>query len=156
MQVKHGDRTLIEARAVAEPAEDVITDDYYARLAQIRLSREATDLRVASPVPTEVIVDGTDVGRLVECAIRHPSHLMRNMVLSAIWNHPETFRQIFEFGLRAPPAYQEIRDIVAEALAQHAAATEAPTAPAGENSAGEKPLLPRMPLPAHLQNRARK
>src|SRR5471030_281018 len=98
MQVKHGGRTLIEARAVAEPAEDVISDDYYARLAQIRLTREPTDRRVTSETPTEIFLDGTDTGRLVECAIRHPSHLMRNVVVAAIWNHPETFRQLFEFG----------------------------------------------------------
>ena len=96
-----------------------------------------------------MILDGADVGRLVECAVRHGNPNMRHAVLAAIYNDPDAFRQLFEFGLRAPEAYREIREIVAEALAKRAAATEAPAA--GEGSG----LLPRMPLPAHLRDRAR-
>ena len=150
MRVKFGDRTLVEARANAEPADDLITDDYYAQLQQIRLTRDPTDHRIQSSASAEIILDGTDIGRLVECAIRHPSPQMRNVVLATIWNHPEAFRLIFEFGLNAPEAFQEIRKIVADALANHAAGSEAPAA------SGDKPLLPRMPLPAHLRDRARK
>ena len=43
---------------------------------------------------TEITLDGNDVGKLVECAIRHPSPNMRYAVLAAIWNHPDSFRQI--------------------------------------------------------------
>jgi hypothetical protein len=39
----------------------------------------------------EVMLDGNDVTKLVECAVRHH-------VLTAIWNHPDSFRQIFQFG----------------------------------------------------------
>ena len=56
-------------------------------------------------------LDGNDVARLVECAIRHPTPNMRHAVLAAIWNHPDSFRQIFQFGLNAPPAFPEIRRI---------------------------------------------
>jgi hypothetical protein len=69
--------------------------------------------------------------------------------MAAIWNHPDTFRQIFRFSLTAPAAFTEIRKIVAEELANHASAPEASAAnravPSGET------LLPRMPLPAHLR-----
>jgi hypothetical protein len=96
------------------------------------------------------VLDGTDVARLVECAVRHANFNMRNAVAAAIWNHPEMFRQIFEFGLNAPEAFREIREIVADALAKHGPVSEIPAA------GKEKALLPRMPLPAHLQDRAKK
>lgn len=150
MRVRSGDRTLLDARANAEAIEDVITADYYAQLSQIRLARDPTDQRARTAGEPDVILDGTDVGRLVECAIRHPNLDMRNAVMAAIWNHPEMFRQLFEFGLDAPEAFQEIRRIVAEALAKRTAASEAAT------TSSKKPLLPRMPLPAHLQDRERK
>ena len=71
---------------------------------------------------------------------------MRYGVLAAIWNHPDSFRQIFAFGLRAPEEFAEIRKTVAEELAKSAGAQEA----AASNS-GAKPLLPLMPPPAHLK-----
>jgi hypothetical protein len=100
--------------------------------------------------PIEVTLDGNDVATLVECAIRHPTPNMRYAVLAAIWNHPDSFRQILRFGLNAPPGSPEIRKIVAEEIDKGAPASE-PGAerikPAGET------LLPRMPLPAHLRDR---
>src|SRR5436305_2315757 len=116
MRVRSGDRTLVEARAAAEPAEDMLTHDYYAQLPQIRLTRDLTNHRAQSEAAAEVILDGPDVRRLVECAIRHPNLYMRNAVAAAIWNDPEMFRQIFEFGLNAPVAFSEIRKNVADAL----------------------------------------
>ena len=61
--------------------------------------------------------------KLVECAIRHPTANMRYAVLAAIWNHPDSFRQIFQFGLTAPLGLPEIRKIVAEELDKGAPAT---------------------------------
>jgi hypothetical protein len=150
MRVTSGDRTLLNARAVAEPKDDFVAHDHYTVMYEIRLRRDPTEPGAPPPAATEVILNDTDIGRLVECAVRHPSPQMRSVVLSAIWNDPETFRRIFEFGLDAPAAFQDIRDIVAEALAQRAPAAEAPP------TSGDKPLLPRVPLPAHLQDRARK
>ena len=148
MQVRSGDRTIFEARTAAEAVADVVTHDYYSQLALIRLSQDQTDRRAHSESAVEVVLDGTDVARLVECAVGHPNFNMRNAVAAAIWNHPEMFRQIFEFGLNAPEAFREVREVVAAALAKRAATP--PETAAG----GEKPLLPRMPLPAHLQGRA--
>ena len=147
MRVSHGDRLLVEARANAEPAADMIPGDYYTRLPQIRLSVDATGRYERADTATEVILDGTDIDRLVECAIRHPNPHLRRIVAAAIWNEPETFREIFEFGLNAPPAFAEIRDIVAAALAKAAPASQA--VPASERNK----LLPPMPLPAHLKDR---
>jgi hypothetical protein len=98
----------------------------------------------------EIILDGNDVARLVECALRHPQPNMRYGVLAAIWNHPDSFRQIFSFGLRAAEEFSEIRKIVAEALGK---AGRAPQAEA--SGAGVEPLLPRMPPPPHLRDRDR-
>ena len=79
---------------------------------------------------------------------------MRYAVLAAIRNHPDSFRQIFKFGLKAPPGFPEIRKIVAEELDTPSATSEAPASnrvkPAVET------LLPRMPLPAHLRDRERR
>jgi hypothetical protein len=149
MLVRQGDRTLLEARANAKPAADVMTRDYYTQRPQIRLTGSPTD-GPAQPEPSaEVTLDGTDVAKLVECAIRHPTPNMRYGVLAAIWNHPDSFRQLFQFGLDAPAAFLEIQKIVAEELARRA------LTPLGSNRvepAGET-LLPRMPLPAHLRDR---
>lgn len=149
MRVKSGDRTLLDARASAEPVEDAITADYYAQLPQIRLFRDPTDERARVAEEPAVLLDCTDVARLVECAIRHPNPNMRNGVAAAIWNEPETFRRLFEFGLDAPEAFRDIRQIVTEALAKRAGKSEAP------GTDGATPLLPRMPVPAHLRDRAR-
>ena len=149
MLVRTGDRTHLEARAKAEAADNVLTRDFYTQRPQIRITGEPS--RPAQPAPaTEVILDGNDVAKLIECAIRHPTPNMRYAVLAAIWNHPETFRQLFRFGLTAPAALSEIRKVVAEELDKFSAAASSPQKPAGE------PLLPAMPLPPHLRDRERK
>jgi len=151
MQVKTGDRVLLQAQAKAEPADNVITRDYYASLPQIRLTGAASGNPTHPNEAVEIILDGNDLARLVECALRHPQPNMRYGVLAAIWNHPDSFRQIFAFGFRAPEQFSEIREIVAEELRKNAAA------PQGTAAEGQKPdaqpLLPRMPLPAHLKDR---
>ena len=101
----------------------------------------------------EVMLDGNDVAKLVECAIRHSAPNMRYAVLTAIWNHPDSFQQIFQFGLEAPLAFSEIREIVAEELGK-CSATSRSQAPNSVELAG-KTLLPRMRLPAHLRDRER-
>jgi hypothetical protein len=154
MLVREGDRTYLEARAKAEPADDVLTRDYYTLRPQIRLTADSTGRQRQPETPTEVTLDGNDVARLVECALRHPSANMRSGVFAAIWNHPDTFRQIFQFGLNAPVGFPEIRKIVAEALDKSAPKPEAPAANPAKPAA--EALLPRMPLPAHLRNRRRR
>src|SRR5262249_25880343 len=99
MQVRQGDRILTDAPATAEPADDLVWHDYYTRTPQIRVT--CTAAGHSTPSETEITLDGNDVARLVECAIRHPSANMRSGVLAAIWRHPESFRQIFRFGLSA-------------------------------------------------------
>ena len=148
MLVRNGDRTCLEAPAKAEPADDVMTRDYYTQLPQIRLTGNPTERSMRPEIPTEVTLDGNDVANLVECAIRHPTANMRYAVLAAIWNHPDSFRQIFQFGLNAPPAFPEIRRIVAEELDK--------AAPESDSAASKRALLPRMPLPAHLKDRKRR
>jgi len=146
MLVRRGGHTDLAAPAKAEPADDVVWRDYYTRRPQIRLSGEATK-DAARPEPaSEVMLDGNDVARLVECAVRHPNVNMRNGVLAAIWNHPDSFRQIFRFGLGAPVAFAEIRRIVAEELEKSSPKPESPAI---------NPLLPRMPRPAHLKAKGR-
>jgi hypothetical protein len=149
MLVKEGDRTCLEASAKAEPADDVIAADYHTRLPQIRLTPDYAGYPMHPETPVEVMFEGNDVTRLVECAIRHPHFNMRYAVLAAIWNHPETFRLIFQFGLSAPPAFDEIREVVAEELDKCSSAPDVPAARRG------KTLLPRMPLPAHLRGRGK-
>jgi len=138
MLVKRGEHTDLEARARAEPVADVVTRDYYTQRPQILLTGDPT-----GPMQPEITLDGNDVAKLVECAIRHPTPNMRYAVLAAIWNHPDSFRQIFRFGLSAPPDLPEIRRIVAEEVAK--------------SSPKPKPavdaLLPRMPRPTHLTAR---
>jgi hypothetical protein len=153
MLVRRGEHTDLEARAKAEPADDVLTRDYYTLRPQIRLTGDPTGSSTQSETPTEITLDGNDVAKLVECAIRHPTQNMRYTVLAAIWNHPDSFRQIFQFGLNAPPGFPEIRKIVAEELDKVSPTSEAP-APDRVKPAGEA-LLPRMPLPAHLRDRDR-
>ena len=150
MRVRRGEYTDLEARAKAEPADDVLTRDYYTLRPQIRLTGDPADRAIQPEAPTEVMLDGNDVARLVECAIRHPTPNMRYAVLAAIWNHPDSFRQIFQFGLSAPPGLPEIRNIVAEELDKCSPPREAPV------PSGGKALLPPMPLPAHLRDRGKK
>ena len=154
MQVKTRDRVLLQAQAKAEPADNVITRDYYASLPQIRLTGVASGNPTHPNEAVEIILDGNDLARLVECALRHPQPNMRYGVLAAIWNHPDSFRQIFAFGFRAPEEFSEIRKIVAEELAKapRARASRGPGSDAG-SPPGAEPLLPRMPLPAHLKDR---
>ena len=154
MLVREGDRIYLEALAKAEAAANVVTPDYYTQLPQIRLTGDSTGRPTQSETPTEVTLDGNDVARLVECAVRHPSPNMRSGVFAAIWNHPDTFRQLFRFGLNALLGFPEIRKIVAEELDKSAPKPESP-APNPVKPAVEA-LLPRMPLPAHLQDRRRR
>jgi hypothetical protein len=144
MQVKTGGRICLDAHATAQAIDDLLFHDYYSRTARLRLSGDAEP-----GAATEIVLEENDVAALVKCAIRHPSLNMRHVVLTAIWNDPESFRNIFRFGLRAPEPFPEIRKIVAEELAQHA------PAPLPE-AAADKPttLLPRLPLPAHLRRDA--
>jgi hypothetical protein len=154
MLVRQGDRTILDVRAKAEPADSVMTPDYYTQLPQIRLGANPTSRQAVPEIPTDVTLDDTDTAKLVECALRHPVANMRQAVLAAIWNHPDSFRQILRFGLAAPAGFPEIRKIVAEELDKSAPKGEFPMSnqvrPAGE------PLLPLMPLPAHLRDRERR
>src|SRR5258707_1868910 len=86
----------------------------------------STGHRMKPETTAEVMLDGNDVAKLVECAIRHPASNMRYAVLAAIWNHPDSFRQIFQFGLEAPPGFPEIRKIVAQALDKCSTTSEFP------------------------------
>jgi hypothetical protein len=79
---------------------------------------------------------------------------MRYAALAAIWNHAESFRQIFQFGLEAPAGFSETRKIVAEQLAKRSVTPEFPVSNAVKPAV--EPLLPRMPLPAHLRDRGRR
>src|SRR6202011_4886870 len=103
-----------------------VTPDYYTQLPQIRLTGNSTGQRMEPETTAEVMLDGNDVANLVECAIRHPASNMRYAVLAAIWSHPDSFRQIFRFGLEAPPGLPEIRKIVAEELDKCASIPESP------------------------------
>src|SRR3984893_1762090 len=114
MLIRRGQHTDLDAQAEAEPADSVVTRDYYTQLPQIRLTASSTDRSMHPETLTEVTLDGNDVAKLVECAIRHPASNMRYAVLAAIWSHPDSFRQIFRFGLTAPPGCPEIRKVVAE------------------------------------------
>ena len=158
MRVTNGDHTCLEAPVKAEPAENELTRDFYTQLPQIRLTGDpiTRPMQPKTPpeTPIEVMLDGNDVARLVECAVRHPAFNMRYAVLAAIWNHPDSFRQIFRFGLEASPAFSEIREIVAEELDKYAA-TSGPRDSSEIKPAADKPLLPRMPLPPHLRDRQR-
>jgi hypothetical protein len=151
MRVRTGDHTYPEVPAKAEPAEDVLTSDFYTLLPQIRLTDNSTGRPIQTERATEVMLDGNDVASLVECAIRHPAANMRYAVLAAIWSHPNSFDQIFQFGLRAPPGFPEIRKIVADQLDKCAVALTSPAPNRGKPEV--ETLLPRMPLPAHLQGR---
>jgi hypothetical protein len=153
MLVRHDDRSIVEVRAKAEPADDVMTADYYTQLPQIRLTANPTSRQMQPETATDVTLDDTDVAKLVECAIRHPNSNMRSVVLAAIWNHADSFRQIFRFGLDAPEGFPEIRKIVAEELDKW---RSAPKSTGANPVKPVEPLLPRMPLPAHLRDGKRR
>jgi hypothetical protein len=85
MQVKTGDRIYLDVRAKAEPAESIVTTDYYTQLPQIRLTGDSTGRPIEPETSTAVTLDGNDIAKLVECAIRHPAPNMRYAVLAAIW-----------------------------------------------------------------------
>src|SRR5882762_2287385 len=153
MLVRQDNRTIAEVRAKAEPADDVMTADYYTQLPQIRLTANPTSRQMPPETPIDVTLDDTDVAKLVECALRHPNVNMRHVVLAAIWNHADSFRQLFRFGLDAPDGFPEIRKIVAEELDKGLSTPKS----AGSNSVKSvEQLLPRMPLPAHLRNGKRR
>jgi len=88
--------------------------------------------------------------------MRHPASCPEYAIcrVGCCLGPPDSFRQIFRFGLEAPPGLPEIRKIVAEELDKRSAMPESPASnrvqPAVET------LLPRMPLPAHLRDRERK
>jgi hypothetical protein len=150
MQVKQGDRILADGPATAEPADDLVWRDYYTRAPQIRLTCTESAQPAQPETAIEMTLDGNDVARLVECAIRHPTANMRYGVLAAIWSHPDSFRQIFRFGLSASQGLPEIREIVAAELDKH---SPAPELASDRTDPATQPLLPRMPLPAHLRGR---
>lgn len=144
MQVKTGGRLCLDARAAAEAIDDLLFHDYYSRTARLRLTSEAQ-----ADDDAEIVLEEGDVARLVECALTHPSLNMQQAVLTAIWRHPDSFRAVFGFGLRAPEAFPEIRRIVAEELAKM------PAPATGPGVSGGKTLLPKLPLPPHLRRRGR-
>jgi hypothetical protein len=150
MLVRRDGRCIVEVRVKAEPADDVMTADYYTQLPQIRLTANPTSRQIQPETATDVTLDDTDVAKLVECAIRHPNPNMRSVVLAAIWNHADSFRQIFRFGLDAPDGFPEIRKIVAEELDK---LRSTPKSTGGDPVKSVEQLLPRMPLPAHLRDR---
>jgi len=151
MRVSQGDRVIADAPATAEPGDDLVWRDYYTRTPQIRLSCAPPDQPTHPETATEITLDGNDIARLVECAIRHPNANMRYGVLAAIWSHPDSFRQIFRFGLSASQGLPEIREIVADELDRHSHASE--LAGSDRPDPAAQPLLPRIPLPAHLRGR---
>jgi hypothetical protein len=153
MLVRQGDRTVLEVRAKAEPADDLMTPDYYTQLPRIRLTANPTSRERLPDVSTDVTLDDTDVAKLVECALRHPVLNMRYAVLAAIWNHPDSFRQIFQFGLNVPAAFPDIRKVVTEELDKRSLMPQSLAASQAKPAA--EALLPRMPLPKHLQGRDR-
>jgi hypothetical protein len=146
MIVKDGARVYLDADAKAEPADALVYRDYYTISAQIRLSAMPSDGMTGANPATEVVLSDSDVARLVECALRHPERNMRQAVSVAIWNHPETFREIFRLGLKPPAGFGEIAKVAAEELSE-AALVPAPPADPG------KTLLPRVPVPEHLRGR---
>src|SRR5204862_7980962 len=102
MLVRRGEYTDLEARAKAEPADDVLTRDYYTLRPQIRLTGDPADSPMQPETRSEVMLDGNDVAGLVECALRHPTPNIRYTMLAAICNHPETLRKIIQFSVNAP------------------------------------------------------
>src|ERR1700730_3624501 len=153
MLVRQDGRCIVEVRVKAEPADDVMTAAYSTQLPQIRLTANPTSRQMPPETPTDVTLDDTDVAKLVECALRHPNPNMRNVVLAAIWNHADSFRKIFRFGLDAPDGFPEIRKIVAEELDNSRSAS---TSTGSTSAKPIEPLLPRMPLPARLRNGKRR
>jgi hypothetical protein len=147
MQVKDGDRVYLDADAQAEPADALVYRDYYSISAQIRLSAIPTDGMTGETPTAEIVLSDSDVARLVECALRHPERNMRQAVSMAIWNHPDTFREVFRLGLKPPAGFDEIAKIAVEEL------SKAGFAPAPSGKAGGDTLLPRVPTPAHLRDR---
>src|SRR5215470_813997 len=99
MRVKEGSRTCLDARAKAEPADPILTRDFYSQLQQVSLTADPAFLATPVKTPVEVLLDDLDIAGLVACAIRHPHPNMRHAVLAAIWNDPDSFRQILQFGL---------------------------------------------------------
>ena len=102
MQVKTCDRIYQAAPAQAEPADSVVTADFYTQLPQIRMTGTSTGHRMEPETTAEVMLDGDDVAKLVECAIRHPAMNMRYAVLAAIWNHPDSSGVFFSSVLKHP------------------------------------------------------
>jgi hypothetical protein len=123
MQVKTRDQILLNAQAKAEPAEDVITRDYYAQLPQIRLSGGAS----ANPAAVWRAGGHLEPFGLVPADLR-----VRAQRAGGVFGSPED---------RGGGTWQS-------SPASEDAASE-------RSGPGAKPLLPRMPLPAHLRGRTR-
>jgi hypothetical protein len=151
MLVRRGNRIYPEVPAKAEPADDILTSDYYTRLPQIRLTGNSTGRPMQPETPTEVMLDGNDVANLVECAIRQS---YREYAICRVSSYLESSRLVpANFPVRSPsiPGVTEIRKIVAEEL-DKCSSTPA-SAPVNRIMPAVETLLPRMPLPAHLQGR---
>ena len=104
MQVKTGDRIYPDARAKAEPTQSAVTTDYYTQLPQISLTGNSTGRPMEAEASTAVRLDGNDIAKLVECAIKHPAPNMRYAVLAAIWNHTR-FGRFSSSVLRRQPFF---------------------------------------------------
>jgi hypothetical protein len=68
------------------PADSVVTADFYTHLLQIRMTGISTGHRMEPETTAEVMLDGNDVAKLVECAIRHPAV---NMPVCCVGSHLE-------------------------------------------------------------------
>ena len=99
------------------------------------------------------MLDGDDVSKLVECAVRHPAPNKRSAVLRRSGTTRKRFGRLFSSVSKHPSAFSEIREAVAEELGNHSAPPRS-RAPGAVKRAVE-PLLPRMPLPAHPRDRER-
>src|SRR5437588_11457484 len=95
MRVRRGEYTDLEARAKAEPADDVLTRDYYTLRPQIRLTGDPAERAIQPEAPTEVLLDGNEAARLVECGNRHHAPNIPYAALAAFWNHHDSFRKFF-------------------------------------------------------------
>jgi hypothetical protein len=104
MRVKTGNGIYLEARAKAEAAESVVTTDYYTQLPQIRLG-DFTGRSVQPETTAEVMLDGDDVSKLVECAVRHPAPKMRSAVLRRSGTARKCFGRLFSSVLKHPSLF---------------------------------------------------
>ena len=151
MQVKTGDRIYPDARAKAEPTQSAVTTDYYTQLPQ------TSDGRFYGSSNGAGHIDSSNARRQRHCQagrMRDQTSCPEYAICGVGGNlESHSFRQIFQFGLEAPAVFSEIRKIVAEELAKRPVTPEFPVSNAVKPAV--EPLLPRMPLPAHLRDRGR-